>query len=418
MIRHILKIIQAQFHSNLWILAELMVVFVALWVMTDYYITQRTLFNRPVGFNTDRVYKVALSIRSVDSPSFIFYPESSEEPKQNFDHIVERIRLHPDVEAVGLSMFSLPYISSMSVRGLRKDSVEYRNIRQYNVNPDYFRVFDIHTANGGSPDELARQLGKPGLIISSNLAEDFFNRTNVLGEELISEKDTMKIIALTEPVRGDEYNDNLPYAWFSLIESPRDGIVPESTCIQIQITFRIRPNVETAGFEERFMKEMRRQLQAGNFWVSDVQSYNDIREKFLEKTSNSSGQQVISSVMLFLLVNVFLAVIGSFWFRVNRRKEELGLRMAMGSSRTGLLRFTVTESLLLLTLAALPALFICGNLMYADLVSASAADERLLRFFEVSLITWLLLAFIIVLGVWYPARKAAHIAPADALRAE
>ena len=56
--------------------------------------------------------------------------------------------------------------------------------------------------------------------------------------------------------------------------------------------------------------------------------------------------------------------------------------------------------------------------MYADLVSASAADERLLRFFEVSLITWLLLAFIIVLGVWYPAQKAARIAPADALRAE
>lgn len=418
MIRHILKIIQAQFHSNLWILAELMVVFVALWVMTDYYITQRTLFNRPVGFDTDRVYKVALSIRSEDSPTFIVYPEGSEEPKQNFDHIVERIRLHPDVEAVGLSMYSLPYISSMSVRGLRKDSVEYWNIRQYNVNPDYFRVFDIHTANGGSPDELARQLGKPGLIISSNLAEDFFHRTNVLGEELISEKDTMKIIALTEPVRSDEYNDNLPYAWFSLLEPSHDGIVPESTCIQIQITFRIRPNVETAGFEERFMKEMRHQLQAGNFWVSGVQSYNDIREQFLESTSNSSGQQVISSVMLFLLVNVFLAVIGSFWFRVNRRKEELGLRMAMGSSRIGLLRFTITESLLLLTLAALPALFICGNLMYADLVSASAADERLLRFFEVSLITWLLLAFIIVLGVWYPAQKAAHIAPADALRAE
>lgn len=418
MIRHILKIIQAQFRSNLWILAELMVVFVALWVMTDYYITQRTLFNRPVGFNTDRVYKVALSIRSEDSPQFVVYPEGSEEPKQNFDHIVERIRLHPDVEAVGLSMYSLPYISSMSVRGLRKDSVEYWNIRQYNVNPDYFRVFDIHTANGGSPDELARQLGKPGLIISSNLAEDFFNRTDVLGEELISEKDTMKIIALTEPVRSDEYNDNLPYAWFTLMESPRDGIVPENTCIQIQVTFRIRPNVETAGFEERFMKEMRRQLQAGNFWVSDVQSYNDIREQFLEKTSNSSGQQVISSVMLFLLVNVFLAVIGSFWFRVNRRKEELGLRMAMGSSRAGLLRFTITESLLLLTLAALPALFICGNLVYADLVSASAADNRLLRFFEVSLITWLLLAFIIVLGVWYPAQKAAHIAPADALRAE
>lgn len=418
MIKHILKIIQAQFRSNLWILAELMVVFVALWVMTDYYITQRTLFNRPVGFNTDRVYKVALSIKSEDSPSFIVYPKESEEPKQNFDIIVDRIRRHPDVEAVGLSMYSLPYISSMSVRGLRKDSIEYWNVRQYNVNPDYFRVFDIHTANGGSPDELASLIEKPGLIISSNLAEDFFNRTNVLSEELVSDKDTMKIIALTEPVRSDEYNDNMPYAWFARMDALTQGDIPESTCMNIQITFRIRPNVNKAGFEKRFMKEMRQQLRAGNFWVSSIQSYNDIREKYLEKTSNSSGQQVISSVMIFLLVNVFLAVIGSFWFRVSRRKEELGLRMAMGSSRGGLMLFTVVESLLLLLIASLPALFICGNLVYADIVSASSAESPLLRFVEVSVITWLVLAVIIILGVWYPAYRASKVAPSDALRTE
>lgn len=417
MIVHLLKIIRAQFRSNLWILAELMVVFVALWIMTDYFITQYTLYHRPVGFETDRVYQAVVSLRSSDSPQFIVYPEDSEEPKQNFDRIVERIRQHPDVEAVALSMYSLPYTHSNSMYDLRKDSVE-QFVRMYWVTPAYFQVFHITPAAGGLPEELEQRIQQPGLIISADIAQFFFHRTNVVDEELASEEDTMKIVAVTESVRNDEYNERLPYAWFSLMESPRDGIVPESTCIQMQITFRIRPNVETAGFEERFMKEMRHQLQAGNFWVSDVQSYNDIREQFLERTSNSSGQQVISSVMLFLLVNVFLAVIGSFWFRVNRRKEELGLRMAMGSSRTGLLRFTITESLLLLTLAALPALFICGNLMYADLVSASAADERLLRFFEVSLITWLLLAFIIVLGVWYPAQKAARIAPADALRAE
>lgn len=379
--------------------------------------SNNTLYHRPVGFETDRVYQAVVSLRSSDSPQFIVYPEDSEEPKQNFDRIVERIRQHPDVEAVALSMYSLPYTHSNSMYDLRKDSVE-QFVRMYWVTPAYFQVFHITPAAGGLPEELEQRIQQPGLIISADIAQFFFHRTNVVDEELASEEDTMKIVAVTESVRNDEYNERLPYAWFSLMESPRDGIVPESTCVQMQITFRIRPNVETTGFEERFMKEMRHQLQAGNFWVSDVQSYNDIREQFLERTSNSSGQQVISSVMLFLLVNVFLAVIGSFWFRVNRRKEELGLRMAMGSSRTGLLRFTITESLLLLTLAALPALFICGNLMYADLVSASAADERLLRFFEVSLITWLLLAFIIVLGVWYPAQKAAHIAPADALRAE
>lgn len=325
MIVHLLKIIRAQFRSNLWILAELMVVFVALWIMTDYFITQYTLYHRPVGFETDRVYQAVVSLRSSDSPQFIVYPEDSEEPKQNFDRIVERIRQHPDVEAVALSMYSLPYTHSNSMYDLRKDSVE-QFVRMYWVTPAYFQVFHITPAAGGLPEELEQRIQQPGLIISADIAQFFFHRTNVVDEELASEEDTMKIVAVTESVRNDEYNERLPYAWFSLMESPRDGIVPESTCIQMQITFRIRPNVETAGFEERFMKEMRHQLQAGNFWVSDVQSYNDIREQFLERTSNSSGQQVISSVMLFLLVNVFLAVIGSFWFRVNRRKEELGLR--------------------------------------------------------------------------------------------
>ena len=77
MIVHLLKIIRAQFRSNLWILAELMVVFVALWIMTDYFITQYTLYHRPVGFETDRVYQAVVSLRSSDSPQFIVYPETS-----------------------------------------------------------------------------------------------------------------------------------------------------------------------------------------------------------------------------------------------------------------------------------------------------------------------------------------------------
>ena len=185
-----------------------------------------------------------------------------------------------------------------------------------------------------------------------------------------------------------------------------------------EITFRIRPNVEKAGFEERFMKEMRLNLQAGNFWVSDVECYNDIRDIYMERNSNSNGQQIISSVMLFLLVNVFLAVIGSFWFRVSRRKEELGLRMAMGSTRSGLMLYIVTESLLLLLIASLPAMLICANIVYADVIPASSAESPLLRFIVVSVITWLALAVIIVLGVWYPAYRASKVAPSEALKDE
>lgn len=62
---------------------------------------------------------------------------------------------------------------------------------------------------------------------------------------------------------------------------------------------------------------------------------------------------------LFFLVNVFLAVIGTFWFHVSRRRSELGLRMAMGSTRKGIEGLMIGEGLLLLTIASVPGLLIC-----------------------------------------------------------
>lgn len=184
------------------------------------------------------------------------------------------------------------------------------------------------------------------------------------------------------------------------------------------VVFRVRPGVRLLGFEDRFMSEMRSRLQSGNFRVTGIQDYGTIRARFLENSSEASGQRVITSVMLFLLVNVFLAIVGSFWFRVKRRRAELGLRMAMGSSRRGLLGFTIGESLLLLTLAALPALLVCGNLLYAEVVPLVTGWTKVASFLVASSLTWLALALVIVLAVWYPAWRAAKVMPAEALREE
>ena len=208
----------------MWILAELMVVFVALWVMTDYFIRQYTLYRQPVGFDIDRVYNVSLSRRPADSPQFINYPEGSEEPERNLERIAERIRQHPDVEAVCLSSNSLPYTVSKITWQLRRDSILHE-IRQFQVSPDYFRVFGITPAAGGSPDELAQRIVNPGLVMSADMAEAFFGRTNVVGEELVCEQDTMKIVAVTEPVRNDEYNREFNYAWFELLDRTRSEIL-------------------------------------------------------------------------------------------------------------------------------------------------------------------------------------------------
>ena len=143
---------------------------------------------------------------------------------------------------------------------------------------------------------------------------------------------------------------------------------------------------------------------------------NDGRSSYLENSIESNAQRIVSALGLFLLTNVFLAVIGTFWFHVSRRRAELGLRMAMGSTRASILGLVMGEGLMLLTIATVPALLICVNLAWIDLMPPGLVESKVGCFLINSLLTWLILALIISLATWYPARKASSLEPADALR--
>lgn len=417
--------IQSQFRSNTWVLAELLVVFVILWFMTDYFLMQGVLMNRPVGYKLDNVYQAVVSLRSSDNPSFVRYEEGSEEPLHNFERLVERIRQHPDVEVVGLSYFSLPYTRSNMTNGVWRDSVQL-NIRSMLVSPDYMKVFGIGTAAGGSPAELGAKLpamtNQTDMVVSAGVAETLFGRTDVVGSELIPGGDSVPrhIVAVTEPVRNDEYSIGHRHVVFLLLDLPfmcSQWGMDEERFTSMQVTFRVRPGVSSPDYAQKFLREMKRQLMVGNFWVSDVESYQKVRADFLANSLETSSRKLFSALGAFFLVNVFLAVIGTFWFRVNRRRGELGLRMAVGSSRSGIQGLMIGEGLLL-TLAALPALLVCLNLVWMDLLSTKVMAAGAGRFLAVSLLTWVALAFVIFLATWHPSRKASRLEPAEALHYE
>ena len=426
MVKHILKLIKSQFRSNTWVLAELLVVFVVLWFMADYFLMQGVLMNRPVGFKLDNVYQAVVSLRSLDHPSFVRYEEGSEEPLRNLERIVGRIRQYPDVEVVGVSYYSLPYTRSNMTNGVWRDSTRL-NVRSMMVTPDYFRVFRIGSAAGDSPEKLGEKLAglseATDMMISAGVAENLFGRTDVIGSELRNSGDSLPkhIVAVTEPLRNSEYDLRHSNVVFSLLDLDRmfkDWEMDEDDLTSMQITFRTRPSVASPDYAGKFLKDMKRQLMAGNFWVSDVREYRKVRADFLANSLEDSGRKLFSALGVFFLVNVFLAVIGTFWFRVNRRRSELGLRMAVGSTRPGIQVLMIAEGLLLLTLAAIPALLVCVNLVWMDVLSAKVMPVSPMRFGVVSLLTWLVLAAVIFLATWYPSRKASRLEPAEALHYE
>ena len=85
------------------------------------------------------------------------------------------------------------------------------------------------------------------------------------------------------------------------------------------------------------------------------------------------------------------------------------------------------EGLILLTVAAIPALCIELQLVWTDVISyglsKGTAPEYLLdyptfRFSATNIITWLILAVGILLAISIPAQRVIKITPADAMRDE
>ncbi|KAA5442469.1 ABC transporter permease, partial [Bacteroides cellulosilyticus] len=106
------------------------------------------------------------------------------------------------------------------------------------------------------------------------------------------------------------------------------------------------------------------------------------------------------------------------WFRTQHRRREVALRMAMGSSRRGIFLRLMGEGILLLTVAAIPALIIAFNVGIAELVDISKMQFTVDRFLIAAILTWLLMALMIIVGIWYPAYKAMQLQPAEALHDE
>ena len=181
MIRHIITLIWNQWRSNLWVVAELFVVFIVIWFMADTFLMQAVLIHRPVGFDTEQVYEVKLSMRSKDYPGYIEYEEGSDEPLRNFERMVERIERYPGVEAVAVSSYSLPYTYSMSMNGLWRDTTTRADARMMQVTPGFFKVFDLHGVSGETSEVLAERLGTyddKRITLSARLARKLFGDCN------------------------------------------------------------------------------------------------------------------------------------------------------------------------------------------------------------------------------------------------
>ena len=179
----------------------------------------------------------------------------------------------------------------------------------------------------------------------------------------------------------------------------------------------MKPSADKPELMQQFKKDMERQLRLGNIYLSDVTPMSYYREEVLRSVLDNIRLYVVA--VCFLLFNVLLGVVGTFWFRARQRIPEIGLRMAVGASRTVIFIQLIGEGLMLLAVVTLPAVLIYVNLGQLDVLTTTSMDLSMIdRLVHSFLIAFLTLAMMIVAGIIFPAKQAARLNPTEALKDE
>ncbi|MDE6390204.1 MAG: ABC transporter permease, partial [Duncaniella sp.] len=182
------------------------------------------------------------------------------------------------------------------------------------------------------------------------------------------------------------------------------------------LVVRVRDNMDT-DFEKNLMADATGPLRVGNYYISSVESMESIRRKF----QLESAQEVTNTVMtaLFLLLNIFLGVLGTFWFRTSQRIPEIALRMSVGATRRDIFNRVIAEGELILLLVTPLAGGLDWLLTHYELNTYyHGSFFEPLRFFGCMAITWSALALMIAVSSMIPALRAMKISPAEALKTE
>lgn len=405
--------IKNEWRSNLWLALELLLVSVVMWYVVDYLYTRAATYLEPRGFDIEHCYLIELGELTSKSPDYV-PDKTQEETHADISELLERLRRRPEVEAVRLSQNSYPYNGSSSTGDVRYDTLRSPEwtIRRM-VTPDFVRVFRYQGTRGETPEQLAEMLDRNEFLASDNL----YNRrygvrlTDLVGKPFQLFGDTTRSYKLGAALQVVRYSD------FEEARASYCFLFKQSFYyVGLELCVRVREGHDH-DFIANLKKDSESQFRIGNLFISEIRSFKDIRRNFQQARTNVVRDYVMG--MGFLLLNIFLGLLGTFWFRTQQRRSEIALHKAHGATDRAVFCRLLTEGLLLLAVVTPIALLLDWSLANAELNAwrngTTLEWDRLLICAAISL---LLMATMIVVGIGIPARRAMRIQPAEALHEE
>lgn len=429
---HLLTIIRNNLRSNLLLMAGVFVIATSLWYAVDYVYAIGVNQQKSLGFDWEHVYYVQVAVLPSESVQRDTVSRSEDEMTAEYVELYNRLQRHPAVESACYTNMHFHYVWKNSSAQMSRDTLN-TNSYYREVTPSYFTVFRVKGADGCSPEELSRRASHiTDVVMTEDTAHRLLTSDNdddvTKGAELAGqfihcgitqhegEPDSVRVAAVCEKQKYNEYT-NWQKVTYRIMQFGQGGFTIDYGSIPYEDMFiRVKADADRGGFVESFRKEMKKQLRVGNLYLADMRPMSTFRDEHL--ADYRSDLYTYLAIAGFFLANAFLAMLGTFWFRTQQRREELAIRLVSGATPRSLQALLMGEGFLLITFAYIPALLVAYNLGHADLVETWPVEWSMTRFVIGGGITYLLLLLIGALSIGFPARQAMKIQPAEALHGE
>ena len=388
--------------SRGWLSRGLLIVQVAisLMLLVGAGLFLRTLHNLrsvDVGFNPHNLVMFRISPQANR-----YEPARITQLMQNMQRTIEAL---PGVRSVALSRNAL-LAGSTSITGMYKQGqtdTKANDVYLMTVSPGFFTTMEIPILLGRDFDERDNNAPNAAALINETAAKKYYPGESPIGRRIGSrfeQSSETEIIGVIRDTKYDSLRDLAPPTLYRNIGTSPPGV-----------TVIVRTAVDPASLIEPVRSAMR-QVDAEMPVTGMTTQTEQVEGRFAQERLFAMAYSLFGGLALLL---ASIGLFGLMSYGVSRRTNEIGIRMALGAERSGVVRMVLSESMRLVAIGVVLGLagaLAAGRLVATVLFGLSPNDA------------WTIAGAIVVMTIvsfaagYLPARRASRVDPMVALRYE
>ncbi len=325
------------------------------------------------------------------------------------DALMERVGRHPGVISAALAhTFPLDQMgrmqSSFLIQG--RPLEEGQPLPRFDfrsVSPDYFETMGIDLVAGRVFKDSDRNGSTPVAVVNRSLAKRYWDQADPVGKmvSLDNGETWTQIVGVVGDVKQ-----------YGLDSEAVDEIYLPTAQSAVRYASLL---VKTAADPRLVAREMKASVYAvdNEQPVANVQTLEELRGRWLSRPRLTTFLLALFALLALMITTA--GVSGLIAYTVSLRSHEIGIRMALGASRTGIVRLVLTQGL---TLAAVGlALGVTGSFLASRFLSGVLFEVEPRDPATLVAVSGILVA-VAAAACLIPARRASSIDPMQALRTD